>query len=151
MTSSNKQLQDELNTIFEELNGLLDSNSPADISRRIELCNNALEIIPRQEYPEQWAALQDDLGSSLVEIPWGSRTENLKQAIHHFERALEVRTRQDFPIEWAMTQNNLGMAYRDLIDDRWDQNIERSIYHFQQALDVRIRASVPAGWAMTQS
>lgn len=139
--------QNVLQEIFAELNG---PASPNGMPRRIKLCRQALTMLSREMQPELWGMLQDDLASSLVEMPTGPRAQNLEQAIHHFKQALEVRTRQDHQKEWASTQNNLANAYCDRIIGERAENIEKAIDHYQQALEVRTREADPERWAMTQ-
>jgi CHAT domain-containing protein len=108
----------------------------ADMPRRIELCQQALRRVNREENPALWAALQNTLANSLVQTPRGDRADNIEQAIHHYAQALEVYTRQAFPSDWAMTQNNLATAYSDRIRGDRADNIEQAIHHYAQALEV---------------
>jgi CHAT domain-containing protein/tetratricopeptide (TPR) repeat protein len=138
----------ELRTILQELNQPARSD---DMSRIIELCQQALNMVSQQNQPELWAALKNELANSLVNNPLGNRAENIEQAIFHYQQTLEVRTRQAYPEDWAMTQNNLAIAYKNRICGGRDENIEQAIYHYEQALEVYTRQAYPEDWAITQN
>ncbi|OQY87503.1 MAG: hypothetical protein B6D41_11635, partial [Chloroflexi bacterium UTCFX4] len=72
-----------------------------DMPRKIELCRAALERVTREQNPNLWAALQNEIANALAQNPQGERAENLEEAIRHYELALEVRTRDKFPEQWA--------------------------------------------------
>jgi CHAT domain-containing protein/tetratricopeptide (TPR) repeat protein len=146
MPSKNNN-QNLLQKIFEKLNH---PSGPGEMSRRIELCRQALEMISRKDNSEIWGELQNDLACSLLKNPNGPQAENIEQAIHHFEQALKVRTRQDHPLDWAVTQNNLAIAYRDRICGERAENIEKAIQCYQGMLEVRTRQVSPKEWALTQ-
>jgi CHAT domain-containing protein/tetratricopeptide (TPR) repeat protein len=134
-----------LSLILEEL------SKPAqlkDMPRRIELCRRALEFVPSENKP-LWAVLQNGLGNSLVQSLLGDRTDNIEQAIEHYNLALMVGTQEDFSEVWAATQNNLAAAYYDrIMGDRAD-NIEQAIEHYSLALKVRTQEDFPVDWAAT--
>ena len=129
-----------LEPLLREIAGL---NRPSDMPRRVQLCQQALCAVHREESPLLWAALQGELGNSLAQSPLGDRAENLERAIHHYQQALEVYTREAFPEQWATTQNNLATAYSDRIRGDRAENLERAIHHYQQALEVYTPASWP--------
>jgi CHAT domain-containing protein/tetratricopeptide (TPR) repeat protein len=137
----------------EGLQGILEEiNRPArqsDMPRRIELCQQALDMVPRDTQPKLWGALQIMLAISLAQTPLGKRAENLEQAIRHYRQALEVYTRHAFPEDWAMTQNNLANAYAERIRGERAENIEQAIHHYRQALEVYTRQAFPEDWAQT--
>jgi tetratricopeptide (TPR) repeat protein len=78
--------------------------------------------LPRQQNPELWAALQNELANSLTQNPLGDRADNLEQAIHHYQLALEVRTREAMPSDHRLTQRNLGNLYFG--ERRWAEALE---------------------------
>ncbi len=83
------------------------------------------------------------LGSAYCERIRGERTDNLEQAISHYQQALQVYTRQAFPEQWATTQNNLAVAYQQRIRGERTENLEQAILHYQQALEVYTPMSFP--------
>jgi tetratricopeptide (TPR) repeat protein len=122
-----------------------------ELACRIDLLSQALTLVSRETQPELWAQLQDDLASSLAEVPGKNRGKNIEQAIRHYQLALEVRRSWLHPFEWAATQNNLATAYRDRIYGVRADNVEKALDLYQQALEVRTRELDPVRWAMTQA
>ena len=120
-----------------------------DMPRRVQLCQQGLTLLQRDENPQLWAALQVVLGNSLAQNPQGDRAENIERAIAGYEQALQVRTRQAMPVEWATTMNNLALAYSDRIRGDKAENIERAIAGYEQALQVMTRQAMPVEWATT--
>lgn len=79
----------------------------------------ALEVRTRWVAPEEWAALQNELGMALRERATlaaddtAERARLLDEAVAALDAALEVRTREAGLAVWAATQRNLGGALRD--------------------------------------
>lgn len=147
LVSRKNDNQNRRNKIFDELDHL---SSTDEMSRRIELCQQALKMTSPKDEPKLWAKLQDDLGCSLLETPMGPQAENIEQAILHFKQALEVWSRLSLEEDWAVTQNNLATAYRERIHGKRGENIERAIDLFKQILETRIHESDPEFWALIQ-
>jgi hypothetical protein len=89
------------------------ARSVLEMPRRIELCRQALALLPCAQNPPLWAALQNELANSLAQTPAGDRAQNIEQAIGAYQQALEVMTRQAMPVEWAETMMNLANAYNN--------------------------------------
>ncbi len=141
---------DELRLIFAELEQ--PPRKAQDISRFIKLCRRALELLPKEKHPEQWAYLQLALAYALFNNMQGeNRAEELEQAIKHYNLALEVYTRSTDPENWAMTLQNLGAAYSKRIRGVLADNIEKAIGFHNQSLEVRTRIANPKDWAMTHN
>ena len=111
----------------------------------------ALLVYTREDFPVQWATVQNNLGLAYGDRIKEDKAENLEQAIACFQQALLVRTQSDFPLDWAATQNNLGTAYSDRIKEDKAENLEQAIACFQQALLVRTQSDFPLDWATTQN
>jgi len=139
---------DELPELLQELNSL---NRLSDMPRRVELCQTALGLVDRNAEPELWSGLQNELGNSLAQSPFGSCAENIELAIDNFNQALQVRTREAFPEQWAATRNNLAAAYWNRIRGDRAENIDLAIDNFNQALQVRTREAFPKQWAATRN
>jgi CHAT domain-containing protein len=108
-------------------------------------------IFTREDFPEQWATLQNNLGNAYSDRIKGNRAENLERAIICFINALEVRSPEEYPEQWATLQNNLGNAYSDRILGSTAQNLELAVACYQNALLVRTRDTFPKEWATTQN
>ena len=124
-------------------------NRISDMPERVELCRQALTLVTRATHPRLWAALNVELGNSLVQNPRGERGENLEQAIALYQQALAVITREAMPVEWATTMMNLATAYSDRIRGDRAQNLEEAIAAYRQALEVMTREAMPVEWATT--
>ncbi len=143
-----ERVPSELDSLLHQLSQLA---RRSDMTRRVELCRQALSLADRSDNPSLWAKLQVELGNSLAQSPLGSRAENLEQAVEHYWQALEVYTRLAYPEHWATTQNNLANVYSERIRGERAENLERAIRHYQQALQVFTRQPYPEKWAMTQN
>ncbi|MBW4588525.1 MAG: tetratricopeptide repeat protein [Aetokthonos hydrillicola CCALA 1050] len=110
-----------------------------------------LTVYTRTAFPQQWATVQNNLGTAYSNRIDGDKAQNLEKAIAAYSQALEIRTRTAFPQQWATTQNNLGNAYRNRIDGDKAQNLEKAIAAYTQALEIYTRSAFPQDWAMTQN
>jgi CHAT domain-containing protein len=124
--------------------------SPADLPRKIALCDQALQLVMRESNPGVWAALHTELGISLHHASLGNRADNLESAINHHEQALEVFSYEAFPEQWASTQNNLATVLTDRICGERADNIERAIRYYEQSLLVYVPERFLRDWAITQ-
>ena len=83
----------------------------ANLAKAIACYEAALRVRTEQEFPQDWAATQNNLGNAWFNAPTGDRGANLAKAIACYEVAQRVYTEQEFPRDWAATQNNLGAAW----------------------------------------
>jgi len=111
----------------------------------------ASEVYTREDYPEEWATVQNNLGLAYSKRIEGVRAENIEGAIACYREASEVYTREDYPEQWAGVQNNLGMAYSERIEGVRAENIEEAIACCLAALKVYSREDYPEEWAMVQN
>ena len=82
----------------------------------------------RERMPQQWAALQYDLG--LVLSMLGERedgTERLEEAVEAYREALQESARELAPVEWATTVGSQGMALALLGERLGDLKRPRSV------------------------
>jgi tetratricopeptide (TPR) repeat protein len=120
-------------------------NRASNIEIAIAGCEILTKFFPRNAFPVQWAALQNNLGGSYLQRIRGDRAENLKLAISFYKAALQVYTREEFSEAWARTQNNLGIAYKEI------GQFSEANAAYQAALEVRTREAFSEKWAMTQN
>ncbi|MEG4216921.1 CHAT domain-containing protein, partial [Microcoleus sp. Pol14C4] len=123
----------------------------ANIELAISCYRSALEVYTRENYPENWAATQNNLGTAYSHIIEAVRAANIESAISCYRSALEVRTRENYPENWATTQNNLGNAYSNRREGVRAANIESAISCYRSALEVYTRENYPEQWALTQN
>ena len=126
--------------------------------RAIELLENALRIVDKEDNPERWVSLTMNLGLVYKYRMESERNENLKKAIFHLEKAKEALNEinpdinRDFWFEnWVYCLNGLASAYDDLnLDDR-AENTETAIKYYQeieQEMGKRLtRENNPKLWA----
>lgn len=126
-------------------------NRMLNLELAIVCCKLALKILTRDDFPTDWAAIQNSLGLAYSERIQGERTENLEQAIVTYEFAMQIYTQESFPEHWAMLQNNLGVAYEYRIQGNRAENLELAIAYHTSALQVHSRDIFPEDWAMTHN
>jgi tetratricopeptide (TPR) repeat protein len=80
----------------------------------IDCFNHALQIYPRQQFPEYWAMLQHNLGLAYFQRNQGDRQDNLEKSIECFNISLEIYTQQEFPAKWQINQDDLKQSIGSL-------------------------------------
>ena len=98
----------------------------------------ALQVYTPEDFPQDWAMTQNNLGSAYKNKITGNRAENIDEAIACYQRALQVRTREDFPFNNVETLNNLGWAYRaklDYINSEKPEDTQQKTATLQSAYD----------------
>ena len=113
--------------------------------------NMILPHIQEHERPDDWARIQESLGSTLGILGQRQRgTRMLERAISAFENSLSHRDQGRTPTDWASTQNNLGNALGILGQRQHDvELLEKSITAFESALEIRTSELSPEDWATT--
>jgi tetratricopeptide (TPR) repeat protein len=108
----------------------------AALTEAIDLYRKALERVPREARPLQWAGTQNNLGTALSTL--GEResgTARLEQAVAAYREVLTEFTRERVPLQWAMTQNNLGTALSTLGKrESGTARLEQAVAAFRAAL-----------------
>jgi tetratricopeptide (TPR) repeat protein len=108
---------------------------------------------PRGLQPDDWAALQDDLGNALLRV--GAREMNMAQfndAVAAFESALEVRTRERDAKLWALTRWHLALAlFRQGLLQSDCALFDKSIAAYESALAEIKRRDMPVEWGLIQN
>jgi hypothetical protein len=91
---------------------------PAELSNSkhepIDCFNHALQIYPRQQFPEYWAMLQHNLGLAYFHRNQGDQQDNLEKSIECFNQSLEIYTQQEFPAKWQINQDDLKQSMGSL-------------------------------------
>lgn len=137
-----RQLKDEKPELVASLQGELGnalatssmgSSRAYNLEQAIQAYQAALEIRTRNDFPEQWAMTQHNLGNAYGKRIRGAQAENLERALEAYEAALTIYTRDAFPEDWAMTQHSLGNAYRDRIRSAGAENLERALEAYGEA------------------
>ena len=119
-----------------------------NIERAIKCYYRALSVHTLEDYPQDWAANNNNLGDIYPNRLVGDKAENIETAIGYLEKALTIYTLSENPHRWAMLQNNLGNAFQSRVKGDKSSNIERSISHYQNALSIHTLEKFPYNWAM---
>jgi CHAT domain-containing protein/tetratricopeptide (TPR) repeat protein len=132
-----------------ELKGVTHLNLAGSYAQRIrgeraDNLENALDhqraglaLLSSGDFPQPWAAGQNNLGIAYMLRIRGKRAGNIEEAIKAYERALTIWTREAFPAQWAVVRNNLGAAYLLRIAGDRASNVELAKEAFEDALTVR--------------
>ena len=154
LPSSDSQRRISLTTVIFNFSNALQKFTLGSIASNLEIAiagyEVALTVFTNQEYAENWARTQNNLGLAYSDRIRGEKVDNLEMAISIYQEALKIRTREKFPEDWAMTQINLGLAYNNRIRGKKADNLEMAISIYQEALKIRTREAFPEDWAMTQ-
>jgi tetratricopeptide (TPR) repeat protein len=115
--------------------------------------NELLDLAPKEERPDDWAATQHHLGNALSALGQRQRgTRLLERAIVAFENALSVHGRERDPLNWAAAHHSLGNALGILAQRHADTDmLEQAVEAFESALEVRTQEQTPQDWAVTQN
>ncbi|MBF0132767.1 MAG: tetratricopeptide repeat protein [Magnetococcales bacterium] len=123
------------------------------LEKSIELYKKLLEAYPRDRAPDDWAAIQNNLGIALRGL--GEResgTTRLEEALQAYREALEERTQARVPLDWAAIQNNLGNVLVNLGERKnCTCHLEKAVHAYLEALKERTQACVPLDWAATKN
>jgi CHAT domain-containing protein/tetratricopeptide (TPR) repeat protein len=123
--------------------------NPITIPVRIQLCQQALKQVRREEQPKLWAQLHSEMGLCLKQAPTGGPGDNMERAISHYEQALKEYTPSAYFDEWVATMHNLAVIYTRRIRGDWAENQEKAIDLHKRVLQVCTPQISPAAWALS--
>ena len=123
---------------------------PRDLERALGCYESALRVYSGDEYQEQRATIQINMGLCYAAQPGPNRSAGLQRAIGCYNTALQSIDRAHNPQTWATAQFNLGNALYRLHDGR-AATIQRAIGHFQAAMTVNTERDAPKAWASAQN
>ncbi len=145
--------REKIACLFENFAVTIDKFPLGDRATNLELSitahNLSLKIYTRENSPEHWAQILNNLALAYSNRIRGDRADNLEKAIELYGQALEIYTRKNFPVDLARILNNLAIAYSDRIRGDRAENLEKAIELYGQALEVRTRKNFPENWAAT--
>ena len=137
--------------------GLILQNLAGQNRARIQDCiaayQRALRTFEAQEYPAEFAILQNNLATAFLSIPFTDERSKMREAlaVQAFEEGLKVVTIVDHPNEYAMLQNNLGNALQYASSSHRVENGFRALEAYDEALRVRTQTDAPGEYANTLS
>lgn len=82
--------------------GLPEGDGDINLEIAIACCEIALQVYTREEYPNQWATVHQNLALAYSTRSHGSGVENTRSAYAHYYQAQQVFTWQTFPQEWRL-------------------------------------------------
>lgn len=122
------------------------------LQRAIEVYQQLISEIVRDENPDAWATTQNNLGVALKVL--GERepgANRLEGAVSAHRAALEERPRDLVPLDWAKTHSNLGNALLELgRRESGTARLEEAAATYRAALEELPRNRVAFDWATTQ-
>jgi CHAT domain-containing protein len=121
-----------------------------NLEQAINHFNAALRVNTQKTFPQEWAMLQNNLGTVFGARILGDLAKNREQSIVYHHNALKVCTRDTFAENWASSQHNLGVAYYRRIQGDQTENIEQAIACFRKSLQIYTRSIFPQDWAQMQ-
>lgn len=77
----------------------------------IAFLNTALKVFSEENFPVEWATVQNYLGNICRNLDGGKSEANIRKAIANYQNALKIRQQDAYPQEWSSIQYNLGVTY----------------------------------------
>ncbi|OQY46158.1 MAG: hypothetical protein B6242_08555 [Anaerolineaceae bacterium 4572_78] len=109
-------------------------NHSKNIEEAMQYYDEALKIFTRQQFPNEWATIQNDLAVYYATLSI-DQPPYLQKSIEYFNLAFEFRNQNTFPFQWAWTNYFIGQIYHAHISSDEPDNLQKAIYHYQQALE----------------
>ncbi len=129
----------------------LAQNGAGRINDAIQHYHNALRVFTKDDYPQDFAILHNNLAIAYLSIPMSDERSKMREAlaVQSFEEVLKVINIIDHPSEYAMIQNNLGNALQYASSSHALANNLRAIEAYDEALRVRNPRDTPMEYANT--
>ncbi len=151
-----KQFEQKEEAAETELNlGLISQalaqNGAGRLQDAIQHYHNALRVFSKEDYPQDFAILHNNLAIAYLSIPMSDERGKMREAlaVQSFEEVLKVINIIDQPSEYAMIQNNLGNALQYASSSHALANNLRAIEAYDEALRVRNPRDTPMEYANT--
>ncbi len=129
----------------------LAQNGMAKLNDAIQHYHNALRVFTKEDYPQDFAILHNNLAIAYLSIPMSDERGKMREAlaVQSFEEVLKVINIIDHPSEYAMINNNLGNALQYASTSHALANNIRAIEAYDEALKVRNPRDMPMEYANT--
>ena len=127
------------------------SGEPAENDElSLDYAEQALATIDREQNPNMWAMVHNNLGFHYLTSEIGDRYANLERSKAELELAATVLRSDTTPTEWAKLQANLGACFQQRVAGNRADNIEQALICFGNALTVQRPEDNFAEWAQSQ-
>lgn len=129
----------------------LAQNGMGKLQDAITHYHNALRTFTREDYPQDFAVLHNNLAICYLSMPMLDERGKMREAlaVQSFEEVLKVINIIDHPSEYAMIQNNLGNALQYASTSHALANNIRALEAYDEALKVRNPNDTPMEYANT--
>ena len=129
----------------------LAQNGAGRINDAIQHYHNALRVFNKDDYPQDFAILHNNLAIAYLSIPMSDERGKMCEAlaVQSCEEVRKVINIIDHPSEYAMIQNNLGNALQYASSSHALANNMRAIEAYDEALRVRNPRDTPMEYANT--
>lgn len=121
--------------------------------RAVEVCHCALGLVPREQFPHEWAATKHRLADALFLL--GKRAgdpDRLQEAVESYLATLEECDREGAPRDWAKAQTGLGIALQALGEREGDTaRLREAAEAYRAALAKWTKETDPTEWAHAQA
>lgn len=113
----------------------------------------AAENISRAAMPQEWAAVQTRLGTTLYRLDLlTGDTELLREALQALQASQQVYTRTEAPQRWAEIMHTIAQVLEVYGDQlRNPEVLKRAIEACRTVLELRSRERAPLAWAATSN
>jgi hypothetical protein len=127
------------------------SGNPQFYRSALEAYQEALMVFSKEEAPEVFAEIHQQLGVIYAELPDENKKRSIWAALSatSFAEALDYYNKVDFPYEFGMICNNFGNAYTKYPQGGKTDNFEKALNYYDEALSVRNAVQYPAERAVT--
>jgi tetratricopeptide (TPR) repeat protein len=129
----------------------LAQNGMGKLQDAITHYHNALRTFTREDYPQDFAILHNNLAICYLSMPMSDERGKMREAlaVQSFEEVLKVINIVDHPSEYAMIQNNLGNALQYASTSHALANNIRALEAYDESLRVRNPNDTPMEYANT--
>lgn len=109
------------------------NNQEESTENAIYTLNNLLKVFEKNNFPYQFASIQQTLGSAFAALTSGDKEENIRNAISAYSNAADIFIKKDYPYENATGKREMGTLYLQLA--RSKSNLQKAIYFLNEALE----------------
>ncbi len=109
---------------------------PENIGQAISHYYKALEIFTKEDYPQFWALIHQNLTGALAMQAVTIEADTAEEALKCGNLALTVFTESETPVQWAETNLNLGLAYSQRRGEKRLEHLKQAALCFKNALTI---------------
>ena len=113
----------------------------------------AINLINKNEHPNQYSHIQKHIGSILhIEADRNNNPQLLEEATTALQDSLDTLDEFRYPLAWGIIQNRLGLiCYHQGFENGEASLLRDSINYYQASLQIYKRDTFPSRWAEVMS